>query len=103
MSPFIQCAKILLDLNYDVQIHCIHGNCFSCLMIYTALHLTVQAASFVLKMKVSILLYAMTQAATVKHDIEAMVYCQGKTEGFYENPAACDNYFFCWNQGKLKV
>ena len=43
----------------------------------------------------------MLQAATVKHDIEAMAFCQGKPEGFYENPAACDNYFFCWNQGKI--
>ena len=43
----------------------------------------------------------MLQAATVKHDIEAMAFCQGKPEGFYENPAACENYFFCWNQGKI--
>ena len=53
------------------------------------------------KMKFLILMNSMIQAATVKHDIEAMAFCQGKVEGFYENPAACDNYFFCWNQGKI--
>ena len=50
-------------------------------------------------MRVATLLCTLAHAANIKHDVEAMEYCRGKPEGFYENPNACDNYFFCWNNG----
>ena len=33
------------------------------------------------------------------HDPEAMAFCQGKTDGFYQDVKDCASYFFCWNQG----
>ena len=45
-------------------------------------------------------IFAFCNAAAIKaHDPEAMNFCQGKAEGFYENPRDCGSYFFCWNQG----
>lgn len=34
------------------------------------------------------------------HDPEAMAYCQGKPDGFYQNVKDCQSYFFCWGQGQ---
>ena len=33
------------------------------------------------------------------HDPEAMAFCQGKNDGFYQDVKDCASYFFCWNQG----
>ena len=49
-------------------------------------------------MKVSAAILGLCNAA-VSHDPEAMNFCQGKAEGFYENPRDCASYFFCWNKG----
>ena len=34
------------------------------------------------------------------HDPEAMAFCQGRKDGYYQNPKDCGSYFFCWNNGK---
>ena len=36
------------------------------------------------------------------HDPEAMAFCQGKTDGFYQDVKDCASYFFCWNQGMYR-
>ena len=33
------------------------------------------------------------------HDPEAMAFCQGKADGFYQDVKDCASYFFCWNSG----
>ena len=35
------------------------------------------------------------------HDPEAMAFCQGKPDGFYQNVKDCESFFFCWDNGKF--
>ena len=35
----------------------------------------------------------------IDHDEDAMKFCQGKDQGYYENPNDCNSFFFCWNDG----
>ena len=36
------------------------------------------------------------------HDPEAMAFCQGKVDGFYQDVKDCASYFFCWNGGSYR-
>ena len=37
------------------------------------------------------------------HDPEAMAYCKGKKDGFYQNVKDCESFFFCWDNGKWTI
>ena len=37
------------------------------------------------------------------HDPEAMAYCKGKLDGFYQNVKDCESFFFCWDNGKCPI
>jgi len=38
-----------------------------------------------------------------EHDPEAMAFCSGKQNGFYDNPNDCNSYFHCWNNGETFI
>ena len=50
---------------------------------------------------ISALIAAINADGETPHDPEAMAFCQGKEDGFYQNVKDCQSYFFCWNNGKL--
>merc|ERR1712198_396623 len=52
------------------------------------------------RMKIVSLLFALARAEDeTPHDPEAMDFCQGKPEGFYQNVKDCQSFFFCWDNG----